>query len=422
MNKESIILVCILFLGLVFSFNIQQVLSSPLNDQVWEIFDNITPTLETIKWQEEGSAGPPSWIEDGRWYHANSRIILVKSGNYLFASFSENFDWTAVNASFGEDGWHPYPSFEDFRNDLINNPNWWLLYSWGLDANWLGVTFNTTKVEVELPGGPDTSDALLRISCHITNIPGFFISERFVDLGIGRFKLPNPLFAGFDVTSIYIGDFEALQWYEDYGLGHRHFKIYFEAPANLLTKYKDKYSLTLGINSPHVSKIHDFNRVITITMPSDTEVMSASPSNMSNYSGNTVMFNINEGDKYPVSFSAISGPPIKSFSQIFRESFLIVVGDPSAWLAFVSLIVIVYTGFQGRRVWSRRKTYYRLYRSMVNLYNRYSNNFEKLFEEIENLSMSITNYFVEGKISDDQFDKLLTRRDDLIERANKPKE
>jgi hypothetical protein len=421
MSRGSRVFICLLCLSLALSFTPQKVFASPGDDQVWEIFDNVTPMLEKIKWQEEGNTGPPAWIEDGRWYYANSRIILVKSGHYLFASFSESFNWPAVNASFGKDGWHSYPSFEAFRKDLLNNPNWWLCYSWGLDASWLGVTVNTTKVEVELPGGPGTSEALLRISCHITNIPGFFVTERFVDMGVGRFKLPSPLFAGFDLTSIYIGDFEALQWIEDYGPGHRHFKIYFETPANLLTQYKDEYSLTLRINPPYTGKIHDFNRLINITMPFDTEVMSASPANMSSYSGNIVMFNINAGDRYPESFSMKSGPPIKSLSQSFIESFLIVVGDPSAWLAFVSLIAIGYTGVQGRRVWSRRKTYYRLYRSMVNLYNRYSNNFEKLFDEIETLSMSVTNYFVEGKISDDQFDKLLTRRDDLIERAYKLK-
>jgi hypothetical protein len=243
-----------------------------------------------------------------------------------------------------------------------------------------------------------------------------------VDMGLGRLKVPSPLFAGFDVTTIYIGDFEALQWIEDYGPGHRHFKIYFETPATLLTKYQDQYSLSLRIIPAQVGKIHEFNRLINVTMPSDTEVLHVSPANISNYSGNIMMVTLTEEDRYPESFSGISGPPVKSFSQIFIESFFIVVGDPSAWLAFVSLLAIGYTGFQGRRVWSRRKTYYRLYRSMVSLYNRYSTNFDKLFDEIESLSTAITTYFVEGKISDDQFDKLLTRRDDLIERANKLKE
>ena len=421
MNKASTIFICILYLSITLAFTTNAVFSSLNNDQVWEIFDTITPTLDKIQWQEEGNAGPPSWIEDGRWYYANSRIILVKSGHYLFASFSESFNWSAVNASFEEDGWHTYPSFEAFRTDVMNNPHWWLLYSWGLNANWLGITVNTTKVEIELPGGPGTSEALMRISCQITNIPGFFIGEREVDMGLGRLKLPSPLFAGFDLTTIYIGDFEALQWIENYGPGHRHYKIYFETPANLLTKYKDQYSLILRIDPPHVGKIHDFHRLINITMPSDTEVLDASPANISHYSGNIIVFDLTQADRYPESFYGTSGPPIKSFSQIFVESFFIVVGDPSAWLAFVSLLAIGYTGFQGRRVWSRRKTYYRLYRSMVSLYNRYAHNFDKLFDEIEKLSMSITAYFVEDKITDDQFDKLLARRDDLLERANKLK-
>jgi hypothetical protein len=419
MRHVSTLSIGLFVLCITLAFAAPDVCSLPSDDQVWEIVDTITPTLDTIKWQEEGGAGPPSWITDGRWYHANSRIILVKSGHYLFASFSEGFDWPAVNASLEEEGWHAYPSFDAFRNDVLNNPNWWLQYSWGLDAHWLGISVNTTKIDVELPNGPGTSEVLLRLSCQITNIPGFFITERVEDIGLGHLKLPSPLFAGFDLTTMYIGDFEALQWIEDYGPSHRHYKIYFETPATLLTKYKDQYSLLLRINPPHVGKMHEFNRMMNITMPSDTEVLRTSPANISHYSENIMRFTLTEGDRYPESFSGISGPPIKSVSQIFIESFFIVIGDPSAWLAFVSLLAIGYTGFQGRRMWSRRKTYYRLYRSMVSLYNRYAQDFDKLFDEIESLSTSITTYFVEDKITDDQFDKLLTRRDDLLERARK---
>jgi hypothetical protein len=56
---------------------------------------------------------------------------------------------------------------------------------------------------------------------------------------------------------------------------------------------------------------------------------------------------------------------------------------------------------------------------MVNIFDRYSLNYSKFYEEIENLSKSITKYFIEDQINDEQFDKLFARRDDLIDRAQK---
>ncbi len=58
---------------------------------------------------------------------------------------------------------------------------------------------------------------------------------------------------------------------------------------------------------------------------------------------------------------------------------------------------------------------------MVNLYDHYSSNYEKFNREMENLARSVSEYFIEGKISDEQFDKLLTRRDDFVERTRKMK-
>ena len=101
----SSILSCILFLSLFLNFFVPQVFSLPEDEEVWFVVDRINPTVDQIEWFEEGEQfGPPSWIEDGRWYYAHSGIILVKSGNYIFASFYESFNWTAVNASLGLEG------------------------------------------------------------------------------------------------------------------------------------------------------------------------------------------------------------------------------------------------------------------------------------------------------------------------------
>ena len=90
--------------------------------------------------------------------------------------------------------------------------------------------------------------------------------------------------------------------------------------------------------------------------------------------------------------------------------------DPNAWVAIGSSIALVYAGLSTRRIWNRRKTYYRLYRSMIDVYERYSNDPTRFNQEVESLSKTITKCFIEDKINDDQLDKLLTRRDDLTER------
>ena len=392
-------------------------------NQSWEIFDRITPTSDTVEWFEEGAyPGPPSWISDGRWYNAHSRQILVKSGNYIFATFSETFNWTAVNESFEEEGWHIYPSFDEFRTHVSSDPAWWLLFSWNLPTDWLGISLNKTKVAIEFDA--ETFSAHIEISCHITNIPGYFMETfgRPAEIGIGGEKLPTPLFAGFDLATIYIGDFEALQFHDDYGLDHGFYRIYFKAPANLLSQHTDAYSLSLRVAPQYIGQIHDACRFINVSMPSDTEVQSASPSTIAIYSGNTVTFTLNEGDRYPDLFQVASGPPVREFTEIFLENLARWATEPEIWVAFGTAIAAFYAAFHGKRIWSRQKTYYRLYRSMVRIYDHYSSNPTKFHQETADLSKAITEYFIEGKINDDQFDKLLTRRDDLIERAEKLRE
>jgi hypothetical protein len=294
---------------------------STTTNQSWEIFDRITPTLDKVEWFEEGVyLGAPSWISNGRWYNAHSRQILVKSGNYIFATFTETFNWTAVNESFEEEGWHIYPSFDDFRTHVSSDPAWWLLFSWNLPTDWLGISLNKTKVAIEFDA--ETFAAHIEISCHITNIPGYFMETfgRPAEIGIGGEKLPTPLFAGFDLATIYIGDFEALQFHDDYGPDHGFYRIYFKAPANLLSQHMDAYSLSLRVAPQFTGQIHNAHRSINITMPSDTEVQSASPSNITIYSENTATVALEKGARYPEAFQVTSGPPIKDFTEIFLEN------------------------------------------------------------------------------------------------------
>jgi hypothetical protein len=222
--------------------------------------------------------------------------------------------------------------------------------------------------------------------------------------------------AGFRITELYIGSLENLNMFEWYTNYSTFYKIYFVTAANLMSKFEDTYSFLIEGRESGISNIV---QEIQISMPSETQIQSASPSNMANFSENIVTFTVYEDDTHPESFSVTSGPQIKSFSQIFIESARRWVIEPSTWVAFFSLVAIVYTTIRGKRVWDRQKTYYRLYRSMVNLYDHYSEDFAKFNQELEDLSKSITKYFIENNINDTQFDKLLSRRDDLLERAKK---
>jgi hypothetical protein len=54
---------------------------------------------------------------------------------------------------------------------------------------------------------------------------------------------------------------------------------------------------------------------------------------------------------------------------------------------------------------------------MVTVYDMYSKDLLKFHQEMDNMSKSIIKTFVEDKITDDQFEKLLQRRDDLLARV-----
>jgi hypothetical protein len=393
--------------------------SSSVSSQLWEIRDTVIPTFDKIEWLEDGvHPEPPSWISDGGWYEAHSRQILVKSGNYIFATFSESLNWSAVSASLEMEGFY-FEAFDDFKSLLCNDQAWWLMYSWGLPSDWLGISPNTTRVTAEFD--PNTSVAFIEMSCHITNIPEYFlqIAGRPGEIGIGAEKLPKPLFAAFDLAAIYIGDFDALQLYEDYEIDHRHYRIYFKAPATLLSQCMDTYSVSLEVSPPHVGETHNAYRSMNISMPSDTEIRNTSPSNISTGIDNIAMFGLSDSDRYPHSFQVTSGPPVQDLTEFLIENTVRWATEPEIWVALGTAIIGIYAGFHGKRMWSRQKTYYRLYRSMINLWDHYSNNLSKFNQEIKDLSKSITKYFIDGKINDDQFDKLLTRRDGLLERAKK---
>lgn len=402
-----IIITSIAFLGASESLdNSQKVLSSSILSQeaagpAWHVLDIITPTLNSIEWIEVGNySEPPSWISDGRWYEAHSRKTLVKPDD-IFTSFSEILNWTAVNMGFS----HPYSSFDEFKEEISKDPSWWLEYSWSVDVGWHGVSLNRTKVVTKFDA--ETAIAEVYIWCHVTNIPEYILGEK-------RFET---MLTGFDLTSVSVGSLESLRWYEDYTPAGRYYYIYFKAPANLMSLYRDTYSLILEVSPLYKNSTYNVEQTIQIIMPSNTEVKSASPPSMATFGKNAATFTIHRGDRYPALFSITSGSPLKDVTQSFLESASRWLTEPSIWVAFGALAGLFYTAFRGTRAWQRRKTYYRLYRSMVNIFDHYSKDLPRFYQELDNLS--ITQYFVEDKLTDEQFDKLLTRRDDLIERVKR---
>jgi hypothetical protein len=160
-------------------------------------------------------------------------------------------------------------------------------------------------------------------------------------------------------------------------------------------------------------------QMININMPANTEAKAASPADWGPLKGNTATFVIAYGDTYPSLFTVTSGPPAKSLSQAAWDNLTLALLSPGGWATIGSLIVLSFTGLRGRRIWQRNKLYHRIYKSMVTVYDMYSKDPVKFNREMDNVSRSSIKMLLDDRITDEQFDKLLQRRDDLIERSEK---
>ncbi len=377
--------------------------ASSASGSAWHVLDQITPTIGSVEWIEEANyTKPPSWISDGRWYEAHRRQVLVKP-NDIFASFSEAMNWTTVNNSFNS----PYSSFDEFKDSITSDPAWWLEYSWSIDVKGYGVPINKTVVRTVY--NETSSRAEIYIWCHITNIPEYILGEKQLET----------LLTGFDLTSISIGSLEAFQWYQDSTANARSYYVYFKTQANIITQNKDGYSLTLDVSPLYQNESYNVEQEIRILMPSETDVITASPSNKAAWSGNIATFTIHRGDLYPASYSVASGPRVKNIGERFSESVNRWLTEPAYWVTFGTVSAILYSAYLGNNLRRRRKTYYRLYRSMVSIFDRSSSDPHQLHQEIDTLSSSILRYFIEDKITDEQFEKLMAQRDHLMEKMGK---
>ena len=376
----------------------------PLNiDSGWCLYDAITPTLDTVIWREEGFHEPSSRLMDGRWYERHCDHFLVHSDYSISAFFFERFNWTAVNAMFSSEVIGPqYTSFVSFYNQTRANPAWWLEYSWQLNIEGMGISEDTTLVTMEY--NDTTAEAHVRIILKITNVPGYFL---------GYLQSFKPILYGFDVSEIYLGQLHDLRWSMNETPEQTSYKLHFEVGARLMEQRGDTYSFHLWFYPQDCS----VNRSLSIMMPVNTEIYDVTPSTRSSHSDNVAFLELMLGDDCPEAVTVLSGPPIKEFTEILTENMARWLTEPEIWAAIGGMIILGYGTWTGRQMWSRRKTYYRLYRSMVRVFDNYADDPSKFHNEIADLSKSITEYFIDGRINDEQFDTLLTRRDDLVNRV-----
>jgi hypothetical protein len=406
--KNRAVLLSVQF-SIIFLLGLTLVASLPLAHcdytKVWYVHDVITPSLDEVKWLEEGAiAEPPAWIADGSFYQAHMRQSLVNA-NDIFVSTYEEFNWPLVRPIAEHYYGVNFNSFQDFENAITNNAGIWLDASWQLDTEWYGVAHNTTKVAASL--NQTTSVAQLWTWFHITRVPEYVVGEGTIESWL----------TGFDLTPVSTGSLKLWEFYRDFNINGTTYSLLFEAPANVLSQHGDNFTFNIGVSSYYHGYTFKTQQVIDINMPATTEAKSASPTDMSLLKGNTVTFILFTGDTYPSQFSAISGPSSKSFSEIALENAGLWFLAPSGWAAIGSLIVLSFTGLRGRKIWQRNKLYHHIYKSMVTIYDISSKDPSKFNQEMDNVSNSIFKMLVEDKITDDQFEKLLKRRDDLLERA-----
>lgn len=381
----------------------------PSTDQVWTISDDIIPTPNGVEWRESGELqGTVARVADEGWWSISCSFYLIQS-EYIFASFEETFDWDTVNATWHNEWGKSFPSPEEIESKLRTDPMWWLQSTWQLDTEWLGITPDATRAMTKVVSG--TSKMGVRVWCRITNIPGFFLLSTQADT-----RRLAPLLAGFDISGLMLGSFETLQWTEHYDKDFTKYTVSFKTAANVLTRSNDIYTFALGTKT---DQINDFEqaRTLRVSMPAETYVRNSSAPHLTTYNNNVATFQLHGVDAYPNSLWVLSGPLLQDFPQVFLDNARQWVLDPTRWLAFGSLIVLAYTAVQGKRLLSRQKTYSRLSRRMVTAYHQYTTEPTKFTQEMDAILTSVAASFIDEKINEDQFDKLVSRHDDLTQRV-----
>jgi hypothetical protein len=152
---------------------------------------------------------------------------------------------------------------------------------------------------------------------------------------------------------------------------------------------------------------------IEIVMPATTELKTTTPITDVEIENNLARFTIHEGELLPDSFTVTSGPRQKTLPDILFNT----LTSPEGIVAIIGMTVLIPSGIQGLRMLRRNRTYNRLIRLIVKLYEEYRSNPVALEKEMDNLTEAIFRSFVDNNITDEHLEKMLIRRDDLIARA-----
>ncbi len=394
----SVLIILLLVLGSM----VAKPYSQSSDAKIAYIRDIIDPTPDGVKWSEEGGIEvAPIWISNGYWNGLSVQQSLVSS-NDIFVSWYESFNWSLVRSYYG----FSFASFGDFANYLIANPTWWINHTWKIDPDWSGISSNMSKVMLAF--NETTSEVGLSMWFHITRIPEYFVSHGGLQSWL----------VGFDLTPVSTGDLEAWEFHEDWNMNGTHYTLYFKAPAHVLAQHGGNFTFNIGVSELYQDMTVNNSQVIDINMPANTEIIESSPSNLALQEGNTATFVKAPEDRYPIAFTVTSGPPAKSLTQVITDSASAWFLTPGGWAAIASLLVITFTALRGRRIWNRNRLYHRLYKSMVTLYDMHPNDYPRFHQEMDSVSRSIIKTLVEDRITDEQFEKLLHRCDDLLERSH----
>jgi len=404
MKKTLLSIQVLLVLLVTFALTSTQRMAHCADDNVWYVHDVIDASLEEVKWVEDGAIRQdPEFIADGSWSHASMRENLVAT-NDIFVETYEQFNWTLVKPMVEYYYGKTFNMFDDFANFVKTSPNEWLALSWQIDTEWYGVPLNTTKVKYSYNDTANTAEMYTWF--HITRIPEYFAGEG---------KMESWL-TGFDLTPVSTGNLKLFEFSKEWSQNGVFYTLRFTAPASILTQHGDNFTVTIPVSSDYRGYTFKIQQVIDVNMPPNTEVREASPGNLSLLKGNTATFVIATDERYPAAFTVVSGPPAKSFGQAVWEGASVWFLTPGGWAAIASLSVLSFTGLRGRRIWNRSRLYRRLYKSLVTVYDMYSKDLIKFHQEMDNMSRTIIKMLIEDRITDEQFDRLLRRRDDLLQR------
>lgn len=404
-TSKIVFCLCIFLLFAVTFPNHMQMKILCAGEPIWYVHDVIDASLDEVKWTEEGGTTEAvAWITDGLWYAAWMRQSLV-GVNDIFVETYESFNWSRIKNIVDYYYGITFNTFYEFASFIENSPSQWLDISWQIDTEWYGVHPNTTKIKYSF--NETTANAEIWTWFHITRIPEYFAGE-------GRME--NWL-TGFDLTPVSTGNLKMWEFHKKWSISGVWYSLGFKALASILSQHLTNYTLTINFLPEYQGRNNNIQRVIDINMPANSDVKEATPSNMCIINGNTATFVIGKDEKYPSAFTVISGPPTKSLSQTLWEGASLWLFTPGGWATMASITVLSFTALRGRRILNRNKLYHRLYKSIVTIYDMYVGDTLKFHQEMDKLSRSIFTMLVQDRITEEQFEKLLQRRDDLIKRT-----